>query len=90
MKVPSTTMTAAKIIMLRITHTLDHNTGRGDITTAAAKPRLTAMPEAVISANRMGEALTAWIACSGTYVPRGFTRRVGGALAGSSGQGCRG
>jgi hypothetical protein len=24
------------------------------------------------------------------YVPRGFTRRVGIALAGSSGQGCRG
>jgi hypothetical protein len=26
----------------------------------------------------------------GTYVPRGFTRRVGIALAGSSGQGCLG
>ena len=55
-----------------------------DITTQAAKPRLTATAKTAILAKRMSEALT------GTHVPRGLTRRVGSALAGSSGQGCRG
>ncbi len=63
------------------------------MTTPAAKPRLAATAKVVILAKRMSEALmdsetdddTVWY-----YVPRGFTRRVGIALAGSSGQGCLG
>src|SRR5437588_7150997 len=82
MKVPRPIRMAAKIIRLRMT---PHTRFRAaDITTSAAKPRLTAAARTVISAKRMSEVLTAVL----DHVPRGLTRRVGSALAGSSGQGC--
>src|SRR3954468_22525272 len=84
MKVPRPTRMAAKIIRLRMT---PHTRFRvADITTTAAKPRLTEPGQAAILAKRMSEVLTA----VADYVPRGLTLRVGGALAGSSGQGWRG
>jgi hypothetical protein len=45
-----------------------------------------AAAETAILTKRMTEALTP----AGSHVPRGFTRRVGIAFAGSSGQGCLG
>ena len=84
-------MKAAKIIMLRIT---PHSIRTPDITTFAAKSRLTAVRKAAILTKRMSEALTTGAGYTGmtacAYVPRGLTRRVGIAVAGSSGQGCRG
>ena len=82
MAVPRTTIKAAKIIRLRITpHPIR----------ATIPPR--PLPnrdgwrtaKGAILTKRMSEVLT-----GAPHVPRGFTRRVGIALAGSSGQGCRG
>src|ERR1700716_2005079 len=56
MIVPRPTMNAAKIIMLRITpHSIR---GTCNITTSAAKPRLTAAAKAAILTKRMSEVLT--------------------------------
>ena len=84
MMVPRPIMKAAKIIIIRITpHSIR---GTRNITTSAAKPRPIAASKPTIFAKRMSEALTEAF----PHVPRGFTRRVGMALDGSSGQECLG
>src|SRR4051812_19395548 len=84
MKVPRPTRMAAKIIRLRMT---PHTRFRvADITTTAAKPRLTEPGQAAILAKRMSEVLTAVPDCA----PAGVALRVGGAPAGASPPGGRG
>ena len=84
------------IMMLRITpHSL-----RGPAISPHKPPYRdeTVAAETAILAKRMTEELTGYFASPReergagaiSHVPRGFTRRVGAALAGSSGQGCRG
>ena len=79
-------------MMLRITPLLDRRIAAQIIITPAAKLATgRAAANAAILAKRMSERLTSPpLALALCQVPRGLTRRVGIALAGSSGQGCRG
>src|SRR3984957_17942885 len=61
-RVPRPAMKAAKIMMLRIT---PHSIRTADITTLAAKSRLTAAGDAAILTKRMSEALTRGAGCVG-------------------------
>src|SRR5215472_15805950 len=84
MKTPAPAMVAAANRMVRFTP-LTRIQRSADITTTSSKPGLNREVKAALSAKRMSEALTNCI-----QVPRGLTRRVGRALAGSSGHGWRG
>src|SRR5512144_1680034 len=84
MKVPRPIMTAAMIIMLRITPLPGRKL---DFITRRARPRARPRQSRCHFDEKDERRVNGGVI---SHVPRGLTRRVGSALAGSSGQGWRG
>jgi hypothetical protein len=87
MKVPRPIRMAAMTRMLRMT---PPTSGLADFTTPAAQPRLTTTKQPCHFGEKDERSVNATPGNDEGQVPRGLTRLVGIAFAGSSGQGCRG